>query len=90
MSALFSTRDHVCPASHCGEEVEDGEVRVGLGGKADQVGNLLEGLGENPEMAGEGGVAVQIKRGPDLLGKGRNGDLFTVQVLTPVVKVVHR
>jgi hypothetical protein len=63
--------------------------RVGLGGKADQVGNVPEGFTKNAKVTGERGVAVQIKGGPDLPRKGCDGDLLTVEVFTPIVKMVH-
>src|SRR3989304_2431634 len=84
-----ATRPPVRPTAHRGEELQDSEAGVRLDGKADQTRNLPEGLIEDAKMAGEGGVTVQIEGGPNLIGKGRDGDLFTVEVLTPVVKVMH-
>src|SRR3972149_12073391 len=88
MSALrascISARVYVRPTAHRGEELQDSEAGVRLDGKADQTRNLPEGLIEDAKMAGEGGVTVKIEGGPNLIGKGRDGDLFTLEVLTPV------
>ncbi len=85
----LATRDDVRAAAHRSEQLQNGQVGVGLECKADQMRHLPKGLAKDPKVTGKRGVAIQIKWGPDRLRKDPDGDLLTVQVLTPILKMMH-
>jgi len=85
----LAPRHNVQTAPQIGEELQDGEVRVGLHGKADEVEDAGEGLVEDPEVAGQRGVAVDVDRGANLGGDPGDRNLLAVEVVTAVLEVVH-
>ncbi len=86
----LSAGDEIHTAPLPDEEPKDRRVRIGLDGKADDVGNLRKGRVKNPEMVQERPVAVEIKGGAHLPGDLRNRNLFAEELVILIIEVIHR
>jgi len=85
----LSAGDDVHAAPLLDEEPQDGQVRVCLGRIADDMGNIPEGLVENPEVLQQGLVAVEVKRRADLSGDDLDGHVLAPEPVVAIVEVVH-
>jgi hypothetical protein len=86
----FPARDDVEARAFLREQVEHGQVRIGLGRVADETVEL------GPHRAGEAAVvvedrarAVDVERSAVLGGKGREVDAFAVKRAVLVVEGMH-
>ncbi len=83
-------RDEIHTAPLPDEEPEDRCVRIGLDGKADDVGNLRKGRVKDAKMVQKRPVAVEIKGGARLPGDPLNRNLLAEEGLILIVKIIHR
>ena len=86
---LASGNDVQTPAQ-VREEPQDGKVAVGLGRKADQAVEPVEGPVEVEKVPLEGRVAVHVDRRARPFGDGPERDVLAIHLVAAVGEMVHR
>ena len=82
--------DDVKARTEACQQIEQGQVGVGLDRVADQVGNVASRLVEGMPVAFQGGAGVDIERSAVLVGKLLQGKLFGLKLtVCVVVKVIQ-
>jgi hypothetical protein len=69
---VFADRDHIHPGAQIAQRLQHGDVRQRLDGKADQMRQGGQRLGEQAVMPGQGGGGIDVERGAH--GGGDIGD----------------
>ena len=85
----FAPGDDVRPGAQPGEQPQNGQVGVGFHRKADDMGKVREGGVEDPEVMGQGGGAVKVKRGAHRCGDLAHRHVFTVKFACLVMEMMH-
>ena len=85
----FATGDNVHASPFAGEEPQDGQVGIGLHGKAREMGDAVKGIVKGPEMLPQGSIGVEIQGCPDGLGNVRHRHILAMQIVANVVKMMH-
>ena len=89
----FAAGDDVEAGAHAGEQIEDGQVGIGLDGVADQraaAGRMgAEDVEEFLQRALQGGAGINVGRRAELFGNSGQGDGFGVQDTVLQAKGAH-
>ena len=85
----FASRHDVGPAALRRHEPENGQVRIGLHGKRDEMGNRSEGLVEGLEVPGQRRVTVEVRGCALFLGQAFERNVFTEERIIVIVKIMH-
>ncbi len=88
-AAQFAFGDDVHAGAEAGERGENGLVRVGLHGEANEMILIGEGLREDLEVTLDGGTRIAIERRADFCGDGANIDAFGVEGSVAVGEMMH-
>ena len=85
----FAARDHIQAAPQTREELQDGQVRVGLQGEADQVRDRGECLIQDPEVPCQCRMAIDVGGRANLFGDAGDRDILTIEIVAPMLKEMH-
>jgi hypothetical protein len=79
----------ICSSPFPSEQSQDGAVRIGLQGVADDAWYAREGAVEGPEVVHKRIAAVKIERSADPLGHVPDRNPFTIQLAFFILEIVH-
>ena len=85
----FTARHDVGPAAERRHEPENGQVRIGLHGKRDEMGNRSEGLVKGLKVPGQRRVTVEVAGCALFFGEAFERDVFTEERIIVIVKIMH-
>jgi len=85
----FPAGDDIHPTPFPDEDLEDGDIGIGLGGEAGDMRNGVEGVVKYPEVILQGAVAVNINRCAHHRRDFGDGRFFAPHFPVLVMKIMH-